>query len=103
MPRGGKRPNAGRPQKYAGSVNGGCSLYEVQRLLGHTSSKTTQRYAHLSQAALSDAMKIAGRHVLARPPTSLYFKKIGGGRRRYKLLNSLPPAGSTKRGVARPT
>lgn len=45
-------------------VNGGCSLYEVQRLLGHTNSKTTQRYAHLSQAALHDAMKVAGRHLV---------------------------------------
>lgn len=44
-------------------VNGGCSLYEVQRLLGHTNSRTTQRYAHLSQAALLDAMKVAGRHL----------------------------------------
>lgn len=44
-------------------VNGGCSLYEVQRLLGHTNSKTTQRYAHLSQTALLDAMKVAGRHL----------------------------------------
>lgn len=44
-------------------VNGGCSLYEVQRLLGHTTSKTTQRYAHLSQTRLSDAMNVASRQI----------------------------------------
>lgn len=36
-------------------VNAGRSLYEVQRILGHTQSKTTQRYAHLSQGTLLDA------------------------------------------------
>jgi integrase len=33
-------------------VNSGRSLYEVQRILGHTQIKTTQRYAHLSQDSL---------------------------------------------------
>lgn len=36
-------------------VNAGRSLYEVQRLLGHTQIKTTQRYAHLSHGTLLDA------------------------------------------------
>lgn len=36
-------------------VNAGRSLYEVQRILGHTQVKTTQRYAHLSQETLVDA------------------------------------------------
>jgi len=36
-------------------VNAGRSLYEVQRLLGHTQIKTTQRYAHLSHDTLMDA------------------------------------------------
>jgi integrase len=36
-------------------VNAGRSLYEVQRLLGHTQIKTTQRYAHLSHDTLLDA------------------------------------------------
>jgi integrase len=44
-------------------VNSGRSLYEVQRLLGHTSSKTTQRYAHLSDTALLDAMASAAKIV----------------------------------------
>jgi len=41
------------------SVNAGRSLYEVQRLLGHTQIKTTQRYAHLSHDTLLDAANAA--------------------------------------------
>jgi len=37
------------------AVNNGASLYEVQRLLGHSSSTMTQRYAHLSDKAVKDA------------------------------------------------
>ena len=33
-------------------VNSGRSIYEVQRILGYTQIKTTQRYAHLSQDSL---------------------------------------------------
>ncbi|MEA3643041.1 MAG: tyrosine-type recombinase/integrase [Lamprobacter sp.] len=33
-------------------INQGHSLYEVQKLLGHTQVKTTQRYAHLSHDSL---------------------------------------------------
>ena len=40
-------------------VNAGRSLYEVQKLLGHTQIKTTQRYAHLSQQTLLDAANAA--------------------------------------------
>ena len=36
-------------------VNNGRSLYEVQRILGHTQIKTTQRYAHLSHDSLLSA------------------------------------------------
>ncbi len=36
-------------------VNNGRSLYEVQKILGHTQIKTTQRYAHLAQETLLDA------------------------------------------------
>jgi site-specific recombinase XerD len=36
-------------------VNNGRSLYEVQKILGHTQIKTTQRYAHLANETLLDA------------------------------------------------
>jgi hypothetical protein len=40
-------------------VNAGRSLYEVQKILGHTQVKTTQRYAHLAQQTLVDAANAA--------------------------------------------
>lgn len=40
-------------------INAGRSLYEVQRLLGHTQVRTTQRYAHLSQESLLSAANAA--------------------------------------------
>lgn len=36
-------------------VNAGHSLYEVQKLLGHSDPRTTMRYAHLGQASLMAA------------------------------------------------
>lgn len=41
-------------------VNSGRSLYEVQKILGHTQLKTTQRYANLSQATLLEAVDSLG-------------------------------------------
>ena len=38
-------------------VNSGISLYEVQELLGHSSIKTTQRYAHLNQSRLQKSVE----------------------------------------------
>lgn len=40
-------------------VNNGRSLYEVQKLLGHSQTKTTQRYAHLSHDTLLEAASVA--------------------------------------------
>jgi site-specific recombinase XerD len=40
-------------------INSGRTLYEVQRLLGHTQIKTTQRYAHLSEETLLAAANAA--------------------------------------------
>ena len=40
-------------------VNSGRSLYEVQILLGHSNSKMTQRYAHLSNESLMKAASCA--------------------------------------------
>lgn len=37
-------------------VNSGHSLYEVQKLLGHATPKTTMRYAHLANSALIEAV-----------------------------------------------
>jgi hypothetical protein len=36
-------------------INGGQSLYSVQRILRHSSSKVTEKYAHLSTRTLQDA------------------------------------------------
>ena len=44
-------------------INGGRSLYEVQRILGHARSHTTQRYAHLSQGSLLEAADVATKMV----------------------------------------
>jgi integrase len=44
-------------------INSGRSLYEVQKLLGHTQIKTTQRYAHLAPETLLDASNAATRAV----------------------------------------
>lgn len=40
-------------------VNNGRSIYEVQKILGHTQLKTTQRYSHLSPETLIDAVESA--------------------------------------------
>lgn len=40
-------------------INNGRSLYEVQKILGHTQVKTTQRYSHLAQETLLDAVNVA--------------------------------------------
>lgn len=40
-------------------INAGRSIYEVQKILGHTQIKTTQRYSHLSQETLLAAVNTA--------------------------------------------
>ncbi|TFW02466.1 site-specific integrase [Oxalobacteraceae bacterium OM1] len=40
-------------------INAGRSLYEVQKILGHTQVKTTQRYSHLAHETLVDAANAA--------------------------------------------
>lgn len=42
-------------------VNNGVSIYDVQKLLGHSSIKTTQRYAHLSSATLFRSVAVTDR------------------------------------------
>jgi integrase len=40
-------------------VNSGRTLFEVQKILGHSSPKVTQRYSHLSTATLQEAASSA--------------------------------------------
>ena len=44
-------------------MNNGRSLYEVQKLLGHTQVKTTQRYSHLQRETLIEAVDIVSRAI----------------------------------------
>lgn len=78
-------------------VNNGRSLYEVQKLLGHTQIKTTQRYAHLSHDTLMEAASVAMNALsiggfksltgkVARKP-SLGVSKLNRG-----MVNPLPPS-----------
>jgi len=39
-------------------VNNGATLYEVQKLLGHSRSATTERYAHLANHRLQRAASL---------------------------------------------
>ena len=59
-------------------VNAGRSIYEVQKILGHTQIKTTQRYAHLSQDTLLDAADAVGNLIGATPlPASPTTAQLG--------------------------
>lgn len=57
-------------------VNAGRSLYEVQKILGHTQIKTTQRYAHLSQDTLIEAANVVPFVTLANP--AQHGQMLGG-------------------------
>jgi integrase len=48
------------------AIADGASLFLVGKLLGHTSSRTTERYAHLAGDPLQDAAAAVGKR-LARP------------------------------------
>ncbi len=39
-------------------INGGRSIYEVGKLLGHSQISTTMRYAHLSDETLMEAVNV---------------------------------------------
>lgn len=49
-------------------VNSGRTLYEVQQILGHSDSKVTQRYAHLSTKTLQEAANSASAKIKAMQP-----------------------------------
>ena len=46
-------------------INGGHSLYAVQRMLRHSSSKVTEKYAHLSTRSLQEASDTISDQLLA--------------------------------------
>jgi len=46
----------------SGLVRNGVDLYVTQKLLGHTTPKMTQRYAHLSKGQLKDAIEKIDMH-----------------------------------------
>lgn len=48
-----------RHQVASELVNAGQSLYVVGKILGHAQAKTTERYAHLSQGTLLNAVNLA--------------------------------------------
>ena len=47
-------------------VNSGCSLYEVQQILGHSDPRVTMRYAHLETESLRRAAGMVGKAVCVR-------------------------------------
>lgn len=49
-------------------INSGRILYEVQQILGHSDSKATQRYAHLSTKTLQEAANSASAKIKAMQP-----------------------------------
>lgn len=67
-------------------VNSGRTIYEVKELLGHAHVKTTERYAHLDNKTLTDAINTTGNFVdVSRPlrtinATPAAFAAPDGGR-----------------------
>ncbi len=51
-------------------VNSGRSLYEVQKILGHSSHSVTERYAHLSSKSLMDAANTASVFIKGAMPAA---------------------------------
>lgn len=60
-------------------VANGLSLYTVQHLLGHASSVTTQRYAHLSQKTMLSATNVVSGVVRQAQQNSLAASPQTGG------------------------
>jgi site-specific recombinase XerD len=51
-------------------INSGASLYVVGQILGHSSTQTTSRYAHLTHETLRDAMAKIDTQATSIPPRS---------------------------------
>jgi integrase len=54
-------------------INNGRSLYEVQRILGHSSARMTERYAHLAHDTLLEATNVVGGALEGRWNTLMGF------------------------------
>lgn len=48
-------------------VSNGVSLEVIGKLVGHTNSRTTQRYAHLMNAPLKLATEMFGKNIFKKP------------------------------------
>ena len=52
------------------AVDQGVEIYTLQKLLGHSHAKATQRYAHLTDRKLSDAARAVGARIMIMPKPS---------------------------------
>lgn len=52
-------------------VSSGRTLYELQRILGHANPVTSQRYGHISSAALQDASNSASKIIMGAMESSM--------------------------------
>lgn len=46
------------------AVNEGVEIYTLQKLLGHTHIRATQRYAHLTEQKLANAVRVVAKRIL---------------------------------------
>jgi integrase len=60
-------------------AGGGLSLYIIGKLLGHTQSKTTQRYAHLSDDPQREATTKIGNAIKAGNAAGANIVRLRGG------------------------
>jgi len=52
------------------AVDQGVEIYTLQKLLGHSHARATQRYAHLTDRKLSDAAGAVGARIMIMPKPS---------------------------------
>ena len=73
------RPYDLRHSFATAGIGQGLPLYIVGKLLGHTQARTTQRYAHVDDDPLRQAVNRIGEHI-APKPTPNNVEPIRGGR-----------------------